>query len=410
MKIVKGDIAAAAEKIHGVLKSGLYLAIELLGRLINIKFVDGIRHAISGLGEQVRGAIKKFIQKIAWAGKQAAGTVKEWLKLREKFTTKEGIRHTIYIRERKGSYNLMIASTRMKVSSFLKNMKEKVIASSTIDGNEKRRLLGEISEIQRLTKQLRFRMNDSREDDHAKIGQKIVDIRNKIKELDFSSTETEQGPTFIRMKDGETFSIGDQVQITKGRGYLRGPHYIVEITRKLINGESVIMISYGKNPPDIDGATSALLYPKTWRRPEAYAEDLPSEKLIEENRKESWDQQTVAKKVLNYRVHEIQHVNPRGKDWEHVVEKSTGGAHSSKNLVLLDSGLNKKLGSYYGEARRYPMLALEDIDEPVVLREYLRGKSESVQEEWKLKIYREVFRAKLSGFKNKGRGKYREVE
>ena len=119
-----------------------------------------------------------------------------------------------------------------------------------------------------------------------------------------------------------------------------------------------------------------------------------------------WTSPQTAKWVLNHRAHAVQHVNPSGKDWEHIVEASTGGANSSDNLALADSTINNRLGTYYGTVRRYPEPALEDITDPIALRDYLRGKSATVQKTWKLKVYASSdFRLSLS-WNNPGRGRY----
>lgn len=84
--------------------------------------------------------------------------------------------------------------------------------------------------------------------------------------------------------------------------------------------------------------------------------------------------------MLNYRVHEVQHVNPAGKDWEHVVESETGGANSVGNMALAASNLNNNLAAYYKTRRVYPELALEDVVEAMILREHMCGKATPTSE------------------------------
>ncbi len=120
LSIVKGENGPAVEKIHGVLKSGLYLALELLGRLVNIKFIDGVANAINGLREKVRGAIKKFVQKIAMGGKEALGKVRGWLGINKRFKDVNGEGHRLFTREKAGKHTIMVASNGPQpVRSFL---------------------------------------------------------------------------------------------------------------------------------------------------------------------------------------------------------------------------------------------------------------------------------------------------
>ncbi len=80
-----------------------------------------------------------------------------------------------------------------------------------------------------------------------------------------------------------------------------------------------------------------------------------------------WTQCKDARQALNYRHHR-QFNNPVSKDWHHIHEQSNGGAHSVKNLGLVDSDLNRNaLNNYFRQ--RYPFTG------GLTLREYLKGKS-----------------------------------
>jgi hypothetical protein len=97
-------------------------------------------------------------------------------------------------------------------------------------------------------------------------------------------------------------------------------------------------------------------YGISWKlyAPPLSAHILPQE-IAQYNKKEDWGpgqngfQQ--AKRMLNYRVHGLG-INPthlpKGVDWHHMHENSSGGANSSFNLVLISSDLNRnELNTYY---------------------------------------------------------------
>jgi hypothetical protein len=71
-------------------------------------------------------------------------------------------------------------------------------------------------------------------------------------------------------------------------------------------------------------------------------------KMLELNESESWDSFADARAVLNWRHHEHQ-LNPSGKQWEHIIEQSAGGANASGNLALSDSTVNNTLGTLFGK-------------------------------------------------------------
>jgi hypothetical protein len=223
----------------------------------------------------------------------------------------------------------------------------------------------------------------------------------------------------IRLDDGKlligdtTFAIGDAIQVAKGKGWHREQRVITGFAVETIERAPLVMVSFDTDPPSARAKVTAGTYPAQWRRPIESLEGLPDKRLREENAKSAWGSFATAKKVLNFRVIAVQHVNPKGKEWEHIAEESTGGSNSVENLALADSDLNQRLGHYYGKVRTYPMLALEDITEPVRLRDYMRGKDEIFQRRYKIeKVYPlEEFRVSLRWVTApEGRGKYQELK
>lgn len=237
---------------------------------------------------------------------------------------------------------------------------------------------------------------------------------NETRTGSVSLREEEQG---VRLEGGilyvreRPFQVGDQIQVARGRGWARGPHYIQSFETRDINNQTFIMLTYDTDPSGDRGTITALSYPTQWRAPIPSLQELSSEELQTENARgvsEPWSDFPTAKKVLNYRAHGIQTVNPPNTDWEHIVEQGTGGVHTAENLALTAASINNELAAYYATVRTYPELALEDVTEPIVLREYLRGKSKDVQLEWKMKVYR---RLNLTlRWDDKGRGRYRILE
>jgi hypothetical protein len=159
----------------------------------------------------------------------------------------------------------------------------------------------------------------------------------------------------------------------------------------MIGGESRIMVTFDTDPASAAATVTAETYPQQWQRKIEALDGLSKESLDRENKKptsEAWSNMKIARWVLNYRAHGHQTNNPPKKQWEHIIERETGGKDSADNLALADETVNQRLGTYYGEYRRYPELAItDDITDPIILRDYLRGKRPSVQLAWKKKIY-----------------------
>jgi len=210
--------------------------------------------------------------------------------------------------------------------------------------------------------------------------------------------------------DTKRFSVGQAIQVARGGGWIREPRVITAFEERSVEGSTFIFVTFDTEPATGSTSVTATTYPAQWREQIEALVGLSAEDLQRENAKESWSSTQTAKWVLNHRALGVQHVNPSGKDWEHIVEASTGGANSSDNLALADSTINNRLGAYYGTARRYPELALEGITELVVLREYLRGASATVQRRWKLKVYASTDFSLALRWEDNGRGRFQVLE
>lgn len=163
---------------------------------------------------------------------------------------------------------------------------------------------------------------------------------------------------------------------------------------------------------------------------------MPSAELLAKNALEAWNNGADARRVLNYRARSDnrQDINPSGKEWEHVVEQSTGFAatslHSSDNLILASEALNGGLGQLFGGGRYLGFrvgyylrnaggsslisqwmsdTGSTDIDE-LRPRTYLRGKSDfSLHRNWKHTIYRGLGVSERRA-PNNAKGMYKIVE
>ena len=136
---------------------------------------------------------------------------------------------------------------------------------------------------------------------------------------------------------------------------------------------------------------------------------ISAERILDENDKQRWDDRDMARKVLNYRHHNDQAGTP-GKEWEHIIEASAGGDHSSGNLALTTAQINNRLGVLFGQrfssGDAPPGLPGTD-DRP--LRQHLAGQSSFVQNRWKQHFYATEFRVNLN-WKRSERGIWRELE
>jgi hypothetical protein len=217
----------------------------------------------------------------------------------------------------------------------------------------------------------------------------------------------------LTVNGDKTFTVGSRIQVAKGGGWYRDARVITAIAERDVGGVKAVFITFDTEPPGDSGTIMARSYPIQWRAPIASLEELSAADLAVYNayaESKAWPSDVVAKKVLNYRAIGIQTNNPPGQQWEHIVEASTGGPNSADNLALAEGTLNRRLGTYYGEVRRYPQLAIVDITDPIILRDYLRGKSASEQRKWKLWVYASPdFRVALAWQNSPRGGRYQTL-
>jgi hypothetical protein len=83
-----------------------------------------------------------------------------------------------------------------------------------------------------------------------------------------------------------------------------------------------------------------------WKKGHESQIKIPEDILLEQNKEQKWDNIVVARVVLNYRHHQTQ-FNAFSTQWEHIIESSAGGDHSSENLALTAATLNNKLGKWF---------------------------------------------------------------
>ncbi len=135
---------------------------------------------------------------------------------------------------------------------------------------------------------------------------------------------------------------------------------------------------------------------------------ISAERIAEANESERWDELVLARAVLNYRYRNDQNNEP-GKQWEHIVEQSAGGAHSSGNLALTTAQINNRLGALFGQAfaaHEAPPGLPGTGGQP--LRRHLSNQPLHVQNRWKQHFYATEFRVALRWGRSP-RGIWREL-
>jgi hypothetical protein len=236
-------------------------------------------------------------------------------------------------------------------------------------------------------------------------------------------------------RDGEetkTFGIGDEVQIF-GKGPKQPVFCITELAIQTADGTTYLrvqvkVVKYPTKtfPMGSPFSFAAVSYGRSggWSEPVEAVLPLPREVFdVEINRTFDYvwgygkDEKALnlAKHILNYRAHGDERYNPTGKEWEHIVEKNTGGAHSAANLALADETLNADLNAYYQTVVAHPRLTrfVPPIFEPVALRDVIakEGWPSEKQREYKLWVYQNVFRRRVTRHTSThGPGEYQKLE
>ncbi|HEY6136561.1 MAG TPA: hypothetical protein VI670_02230, partial [Thermoanaerobaculia bacterium] len=153
-------------------------------------------------------------------------------------------------------------------------------------------------------------------------------------------------------------------------------------------------------------------YKKKWRYQNPEERNIEEEELKEHNKENKWTDMNVARRVLNYRVHQNPklQMNPSGKEWEHIHEKSRGGENSVKNLALIDAQINRDLGKDFGKPYRdYEVPGFLGTGDQS-LRDFLRGASEETYRKWKFKFYDWKYHVKLKPEITNDIGRYQVID
>ncbi|MFY7672190.1 hypothetical protein ACOSP6_13985 [Tenacibaculum sp. MEBiC06402] len=149
--LAAGNVKAVAKGIETALAKALPVLISFLAALVG---VTGLTGKIQKIIKKVRKKIDKAINKIILKAKKAfknlvkkgkakvKGAVKKifkWLKLKRKFKTRDGKNHKLFLEKKGGKTNLMVASKKKKLSTFLTEVDARI--SGKEDGEEKQVLV-----------------------------------------------------------------------------------------------------------------------------------------------------------------------------------------------------------------------------------------------------------------------------
>jgi hypothetical protein len=112
--------------------------------------------------------------------------------------------------------------------------------------------------------------------------------------------------------------------------------------------------------------------------------------LLELNVQEKWSNYNDARAVLNWRRSNFP-ANPPSMQWEHIIERSSGGTHSSGNLAITKSTVNNRLGVLFG----YPYASHEAPagfkgTDGKPLRDAIKNESLFVRNTWKQLFYKQM--------------------
>jgi len=424
-QIAAGNISSAAEALENGLARGLKLVIEFLAKFLHL---SGITQKIRDVIQKIRGKVDNVIAKVAkWIvakakkvygkviggvkkGKEAvkAGVAKVmgWLGLRKRFTSKHES-HELYFVGKGAAARLVVASsdeTKLEKLLAIGGKFEEQITESE-DKTRSKALTGARQKYQQ-----------------------IVKAQNTLIMKPDDANAYEQLTLSLNSLAGHLAVMGiglvcDQPLMVDDVVLGKSPERIGSL--KLVWSPGIVMKvdPIGKT---FKWQSSNLEVPRTavfnfndinkkWKRGHISQVKLSEERIIEENKKEKWDDIETARKVLNYRYHGIQ-TNPDGKQWEHIIERSAGeemgwsGTHSSGNLALTSSTINNRLGKLFEKA-------YASYDAPSglpgtggkELREFLKGKSLYIHNRWKNHFYSTEIKASL-GWKKSKRGRWRELE
>ncbi len=239
-------------------------------------------------------------------------------------------------------------------------------------------------------------------DFHIRIAPNNHDTDGKV---DTDQEGSLSGPNFsfeagvLTMDDGEEFREGSEIVIkstkepgvtqiftSQGRFQWAKPKPILAFQIIDVQGQKILQVEVDDRKVTPNG------YYQDWAPKKDDLVPLTDERLIEENDKEVWDSFETAKFVLNFRVRGIQNINPPGKQWEHIAERTANSGNplvnSNNNLALTSSSINQRLNSYYNEPRDIIEHQLQvGSTERISIREFLVGKSFQEHQRYKKEVY-----------------------
>ncbi|MFF9402935.1 hypothetical protein [Streptomyces sp. NPDC014744] len=194
------------------------------------------------------------------------------------------------------------------------------------------------------------------------------------------------------LKKAPEVSIGDSIEAKWGRLWA-----ISEVTRK--DGGFLHYSGHTHRGP-IKGSVRIELFGTSWREYKEGRGYKLGDAFEAIRTLRSWNTYADASQVLSYRAHKKFNVPP-GKNWHHIHENSAGGAHSVKNLGLVDARINQVDFNNWFRLKTHPGTG------GMPLRKFLENKSEAVHIEWGMKCI------KAHGLsvnaKDNGRGPYQEI-
>lgn len=406
--IAQGALGAAAAAVENALAKAIPVAIAFLASLLGL---GGISDKIRAIIDQVRAPVNRAIDWIINKAVSLGQSVLRTLGLRDEETGEEEIDPTDHqaLAER-AVHDLETTEDSTESYETLRTQKDQQARqleehySAMLESG-----IGLFVRFESITKEkenkdIYFEVTVAPNTEEAE--GKIAFSGPK------TNTRVKLENDVLIINDSERFEVGNQIQVKSGGGWKLGPHYITKFSTLNIGGTEVVRLTCNTDPPTLEITLLAQSYPKEWRKPIESLQGMSAHELQIENDKEVWKTFDIAKKVLNYRVHEVQYVVPTGKNWEHIVEQGSIPLHSSENLALADSTLNNRLAAYYNTVQTDPRLnlVLEGITEPISLRDFVQGKSAEIQHHWKLRVYKlKDFNVSLR-WENNGRGRFQVLK
>ncbi len=187
--------------------------------------------------------------------------------------------------------------------------------------------------------------------------------------------------------------VGSPVQVKRGRGWLYGEITDIDSARQVVE-----MIVYFERAGDTKIQTRFNTYDETWRRhiPGTSYKIGAAWHAIRDL--DVWTNFADARQVLNYRYHGVFN-NPRGMEWNHLIEQSAAAIHTVENLAIIGLRDHDNISAYY--ARR------QSGTGALPLRQWLRGQPLTVHRAWAEKAIRDHGLSLIP--RSSPRGRYYEI-